>query len=156
MIFKLSWTKTIIKMKILDMEVGDWITNPLIWVAVYLMLDFVKMIVGWVIKNRRHNQLVIKAQRVREKRDEDVKEFARQHENLIPDYNVKSKIMECNSIAELQRGLENGEFTSVDLLMFYIERWSTYGLKLNLITDPFFEEALCMFQEIEINTNEIY
>ena len=129
-------------MKILDMEVGDWITNPLIWVGVYLLFDLVKMIVGRVIKNRRHNQLVLKAQRVREKRDADVKEFVRQHENLIPDDNVKSKIMECNSIAELQRGLENGEFISVDLLMFYIERWSTYGLKLNLITDPFFEEAL--------------
>ena len=100
------------------------------------------MVVWWVIKNKRHSQLVLKAQRVRQKRVADVKEFVRQHENLILDDNVKSKIMECNSIAELQKGLENGVFTSVDLLMFYIERWFTYGLKLNLITDPFFEEAL--------------
>ena len=131
-------------MKILALKMGEYITNPLIWVWVYLLFCIVKMVVWWVIKNKRHSQLVLKAQRVREKRDADVKEFVRQHENLIPDENVKSKIMKCNSIAELQKGIENEEFTSVELLMFYIERWSTYGIKLNLIADISFEEALQM------------
>ena len=63
---------------------------------------------------------------------------------MIPDENIKSKIMECNSLTELQKGLENGEFTSVELLMFYIERWSIFGLNLNLIADIIFEEALQM------------
>ena len=129
-------------MKILDMEVGDWITNPLIWVGVYLLFDLAKMVVRWVIKNRWHNKLLIKAQRIREKRDKEVNDFVKQHEKLIPSENVKSKIMDCNSLAELQKGLEGGEFTSVELLMFYIERWSTYGVQLNLITEQHFEDAL--------------
>ena len=134
-------------MKILDMEAEELVTDLLIWVGIYLILYLVKMVIGWVIKNRGHNKLVLKAQRVREKRDTDVKEFVRQYEKLIPDGTVKSKIMDCNSLAELQKGLENGEFTSVELLMFYIERWSTYGIKLNLITDVMFEEALQMAKD---------
>ena len=124
------------------MDLDTWITNPFYWVGIYLAFDLLRFVVKYFIKNIRHSKLVLKAQRIRQDRDRHIQQFLIDHHSLVPSKHLQEKIAERKSLAELQAGLEAGEFSSVDLLMSYVQRCSTYGVQLNLIADIAFDEAL--------------
>ena len=124
------------------MEFDISYANPFYWISIYLAFDLLRFVVKYFIKNIRHNKLVLKAQKIRQDRDKQIEQFLIDHHSLVPSKHLQEKIAERKSLAELQAGLEAGEFSSVDLLMFYVQRCSTYGVQLNLLTDIVFDSAL--------------
>lgn len=125
------------------------LTNPLLWIALYLIIAAVRKLTSSRVSKAKHEKLVQKAKECREKRDRDFHKFIQKHNKDMPDEKVQKLIDSCDSLADLQKGLTKKQFTSVELLMYYIKKCYTYGLKLCLITQLNFEDAFKMAKECD-------
>lgn len=123
--------------------------NPLLWIGVYFALRIIRALVKYQIQQQEHKKLLKKAADFRDERDIQYEEFMDKYQHLVPSQEVQDIILSATTIRELQDGLEGGKFTSVELLMHYINRSQTYGMKLKFISQLYFDRALEMAQSID-------
>lgn len=115
--------------------------NPVLWVVFYGVLQILRYLIRKQASKVKHRKLLDKAHAYIEDRNKKFVEFMKTHAKEIPAKNKSDLIFSCDSLAELQKGLTHGQFTSIDLLMFYINRCYNVGKKLNLISQINFEKA---------------
>ena len=116
--------------------------DPFMWIIIYIVLYIVKTIIKRLFQLNEHRKLLVRGTEFKQKIDENYMKFMQANAHLVPPENVQQQILACESLRQLQDKLEARSFTSVQLLMHYINRCQSYGVKLNLISQINFEKAL--------------
>ena len=130
--------------------------DPFLWIKIYVVLFVVRAIAKRYIQLNEHKKLLVKGAEFKQKRDEKYRKFMQDNADLVPSENIQQEILNCKSLRQLQDKLETKAFTSVQLLMHYINRCQSYGVKLNLISQINFEKALELAKKCDmIRQNDV-
>ena len=124
--------------------------NPFLWAILVVLFIAIKAIVKRLIQLNEHEKLMERGSEFRRKRNEKFAKFIEDNTDLIPSEDIQKEILNCKSLRDLQDKLEAGAFTSVQLLMHYINRCQLYALKLNFIAQINFDSALKLAKECDV------
>jgi len=126
------------------------LTNPLLWIVVYLIITAIRKFAASKRQGAQHNKLIEKAAVYKKGIDDEFDKFMKDHAKDIPNEHIKKSVGGCANLADLQSGLRDNKFTSVQLLMYYIERCYSYGRALNLVTQNNFAAAFEMAKQCDL------
>ena len=89
------------------------------------------------------------ARRMREERDSDTVDFSKIPYSEKLDKEKFSQKLLYATVKDLRQGLMKGEFTSVDLVVFYGARCQKVGREMNYSTEELFDSALKKAKECD-------